>query len=538
MVYKPTTLSHFLKKPSDEKSCKQSVSQRTYTCLWLVFCLVGATFQVYKISAQFFAYDISTNVQLRVDDEMDIPTLNFCFEQIVVIDWKKTTQKERLFLLHSPETGFPKLDYDVNLETNASLNRLGNIIRDIIDITLRNDLTASFQKLKTSRMFETTYGISTLVSLVRAYTEYDRESNTSQTIKAVWGQDLGKYFETKSFFKDKNKCFSFEPKPENRRIKYYHVMRRDITPGAVYIMALNSFLVSTIITMYFIMTPNNQVMTNGFFAFVPVHLTQLDAQFLSYDTFERKLLPKPYSTGCFDYKKLRRGLRSRGECYESCIRKGVKKATNGSRIPPSLNLYSNAKERVIPFDEFWSEDVIPGSNESFIQLMFKLESSCEKECAATDCKSIDYIPKRLSSTKFGIPSLGVFAPFSPTVSASCHEAMSVVQYLTDVVSSLGFWLGVSAIGFMDILKILGKAIFNAYFVTQARLLQLKDTNQPSKRHSKKKAAKTITGTTMGRRVHYKERHKWIELPSVSHLSEQDMFNAVFMAGNDLCRNKH
>ena len=501
---------------STSKKVRAKLNEGKYHCLWLVFCLAGVAVQVYQISSQFFAYGITTNVQLLIEDDMEVPTISFCFELIMTIDWEKTTKEERLSILHTSD-GRPLLDYDVEKEN--STEKIPVLLGGEGDYIQRLILTSGFQKLGVSRMFQLTYDITWIINMMIVYYEHNPFTGQRKSYYPIPSQEFGQVFSVKTFFKDRYKCFLFERKEIDRTLKYYHVMRNPINPEVIYMIALNAFMVPTVKHLYFIMTPNNHSLTHGFFSFVPIALSDVEGQLVTYDKFQRTLLPKPYSTKCLNYTTL--GFDSRGQCYEDCVQNAVKKATHGTRIPPSINIDSEVKEKIIAFDELLDTEVITGGNETFMQLMDRVEDVCEEKCKSQDCQSSNYIPEKLASVKIGRPVLGLSAPQSPTVSATCQEAVSIVQYLTDVFSALGFWLGISAFGFAKFCKNSGRAVINAYFATNAQVKRCKAKKMKSQKHVREKKAKNVGSMAVPSkplmpRVHYKQRHQWIELPPVRY----------------------
>ena len=49
---------------------------------------------------------------------------------------------------------------------------------------------------------------------------------------------------------------------------------------------------------------------------------------ITWQAFERTLLPKPFQTRCIDYSK--KGFLSRGDCFEKCLIQSMDEETNGT----------------------------------------------------------------------------------------------------------------------------------------------------------------------------------------------------------------
>ena len=81
-----------------------------------------------------------------------------------------------------------------------------------------------------------------------------------------------------------------------------------------------------------------------------------------------------------------------------------------------------------------------------------METNCDQKRHAKDCYSIIYNPIAYLTTNSSEPKTGLTIPSTPTVSATSQSAVSLIQFLTDVSSALGFWLGIFAFGLFDHLK--------------------------------------------------------------------------------------
>ena len=157
--------------------------------------------------------------------------------------------------------------------------------------------------------------------------------------------------------------------------------------------------------------------------------------------------------------------------------------------------------------------------------MDKLDDYCERKCNAIDCHSIVYIPKKLTTTTSGTkPVLAVVAPQHPIIRATSQPAVTLVQCLTDIASSIGFWLGISAFGLFDSFKnfirlLLGSSSKKkdtrdnkpiAKPESNKLLLALSTPDEKKKRCNRmfsKTPSPTPSVTSSIQRVHYRDRHQ-------------------------------
>ena len=416
------------------------------TLAWFTICSIGLLVQGYQISSEYFSYDISTNVQLTTPDDIEVPTIIFCTDLIQLIKWHEMTQQERKLVLHLPfGSAIPIVKYDIKNETEESIRKLPLSLKKQLTFTTKVIMSANLQRLDTSRLFELTHDHKELFDSIRSYVEHDdpKGKRGYRTYSPTEYEDL---FEAKEFIFDLYKCYSFKRREEFQVIKYLRVMRQSYIAGNVYRMQISKKFSQDITFLIVSLLQNNHSMTNGFFAFVPVNVGE-QMQFLKYQTFDRKLLPKPFQTKCIDYTDL--GFDSRGKCYEQCLLDAVKYETKGTKIPPAIGIYFNETSKVINLLELESEEHMPGKKETYMQMLDRYQIECESKCHAQDCKLVTHIPTIIAKLDAESTWYSLYLPVSPTISASCHEAVSLIQFMTDMVSALGFWLGVSAFGIWE-----------------------------------------------------------------------------------------
>ena len=197
------------------------------------------------------------------------------------------------------------------------------------------------------------------------------------------------------------------------------------------------------------------------------------------------------------------------------------------RIPPSLSIYSGEDYNVISFEELLMSAMLAqaGVVNTTKHTMDQLDDYCERKCNAIDCNSVVYIPKKLTTTTSGNkPVLAVVAPQHPIIRATSQPAVTLVQCLTDIASSVGFWLGISAFGLFESLKkfirlLLGSSSKKkdtrdkkpkAKSVSNNLLLALSTSVEKKKRYNRmspKTTSPTPSVTSSIQRVHYRDRHQ-------------------------------
>ena len=376
-----------------------------------------------------------------------LPSTTFCFNLIQVIDWQKLTHEERVSILQDGLGNNIFKDYNVQEETEESVKGIPLIVKTNSDHELKIAATSNIQMLNMSRVFDVTYKFEDMFESICTYMEEYAPAGVSRgyvqlkfTVSSFY--DI---FNVNECIKDMYRCYSMEYKEKYRLVNYYHLARQGATPGLVSAVEFNRDRLNNTLGMYFLPNHSGRKPASGFYAVLPMASTISQLEHITYDIFEAKLLKAPYETKCIDYTEL--GFEFRGECYESCLRNETISATG--KIHPSVNIFGGENRNVIKF-----ADVSLNYNNTRT-LLNELEDICDRRCQAKDCFSVTYIPKKLASLSGpDVHSALVvnLAPQAPIVRAVCQEALTLIQYLTDIASTVGFWLGISAFGFFHSTK--------------------------------------------------------------------------------------
>jgi hypothetical protein len=469
---------------------KHKVMNGRLIILWLIFCLGGNISQVYHISRLYFQYGINTNVQLVVRDEMTIPSTTLCFDITQVTKWKEMTKEERFDLLtytdmfslrNKTSRVYPVTPkYDVRNETPAMVKKLPSVLKSLNDYGSRVYLTGNMQKLNMKRLFNITYNLKELVENVFQYVKYYDLGipGPNNTRISLWKVNNGYFsfspdhhlfndvFNVTTFFKDMHKCFTFELLDAYKDVKYYDVRRQTISPGMLTILQLRENETRHAGIMQYIVTPNGMKLRSGFFSFLPIGLRQRHAFAVTYETYETQLLRDPFESGCQEYHEF--GYDSRGSCYESCVKENGLNMTNGL-TPPGVNIYDR-----LDFNATLITNVDIMMNKSLngigtMNLIERLHDFCNQKCPAIDCHSVIQIPRSLANYgPVDNSQVIVMAPTTPTIFASSQPRLTLTQYLIDVFSTFGFWLGISAFGVFEFLQRSRKAVAEAYIISSER----------------------------------------------------------------------
>src|SRR5207248_526348 len=73
---------------------------------------------------------------------------------------------------------------------------------------------------------------------------------------------------------------------------------------------------------------------------------------------------------------------------------------------------------------------------------FMIQNNCTKACQQPSCSEVIINSRIISGSGRRI---FIYAPFTPVISTVATAQVSLISYLTNIGSSLGFWLGLSAV---------------------------------------------------------------------------------------------
>ena len=450
-------LSHLIKLKkvnSGNRSLEWNTAK--LTVIWMIFCLVGNVFQVYHISSQYFAYGINTNVQLAVDDILELPTLTLCFELSQVVNWTDLTREERVEILSAPEMFGMKgknivKGYNIGNETKEEIARLPSLIKKNADFFMTLIITSHLQALNLSRLFNVTLKFEDIVHTAMLL-DPSRETFGERYLLLNQENQENEVLRLSTFLKNTLKCYTLEVRSDYRILSYYGVMRQDFLTGMTSLFVIKDEVVQNINLIHYILTPTGKTMRSGFYSYIPLS-PQLGKSFpMTYSTYEANLLPKPYETQCVNYTAL--GLGNRGECYERCL-KEESLATSGF-LPLGVNIMPNETNNLHSLKELIFHSHTKKNHKNMDML-------CDLRCHEKDCTSIAHIPLKLETAETpGMTYIANIGPQKPTVRAQCQPMQSLTQFLTDVISTFGFWLGVSAFGIFRFFRRTSKAVTGSY----------------------------------------------------------------------------
>lgn len=264
-------------------------------------------------------------------------------------------------------------------------------------------------------------------------------------------------FKSRRFLKRQNLCFTFTPKDmttytrrtliDKWKIRQLYIIQLDnrwFSPNASVDVFFNWRN-----RMFYDKTDSHTTIVRKGTIKGSVMDVQPSDILLSYAQYISKLLPSPYQSHCRDYSEMgffeseQRWTRieSRSHCYDTCARKGLN-SLNFS----SVEVYSESGDS--PF--LSGQHVVMNPILKFS--IDKITKKCKKLCKKLDCLDIQYVPKEVSISKGSngsVMKISVNIPTDPDYKVTTKPLLSLVDFITYVLSVISFWTGLAPLSFMS-----------------------------------------------------------------------------------------
>lgn len=400
--------------------------------IWSIICLIGNIAQIYHISLQYFLYDVTTNVQLYIPDTIDLPSLSVCFYSWKLLKWSQLSayEKQSLLTINGEDIYRFEQPYE-NLTSYA--------IRSAIENGTTLDATTLLKnmqkKLNISDMFRLTASPFEVFSPVAIYNPQQRGFDF-----LVNGSDLMK---PEEFFFDNRKCLVFNLEEKGRsNVSYFANRRINIMSGIASMYFFSEEYVSAVNEPVIALSSGKDYVRPDFNGFLAVP-SQLRVG-ITYTEYRSILLPSPYATNCRNY--LASGFISRGKCYDVCLK--AKSLHLWGSLHPLLQIFPKEKEKIITYDELFFQ---------YSHEANRIDTECTEECKQRDCSTVQYIPRYML---FGKPYQAeqvrffLMVTLSPITESITVEHYLLIQFVTDIASTFGFWLGLNLyaiVGFLSLM---------------------------------------------------------------------------------------
>ncbi|KAI1292356.1 hypothetical protein HDE_07601 [Halotydeus destructor] len=300
-----------------------------------------------------------------------------------------------------------------------------------LQVKLKVELSRKvFENIKVEDAFALTYGPEELFN----YCQIIQTPSYSFDLKACHI-----LFNITESFMASRKCFTLKLKTP-QAYSYVTVQRMKLYPGAIGVIALKPYVRNVTASLLFYRHPSATYVSDGLIRYL--YLSPLRLFTLTHSTFTKELLPAPYETKCNDYTLS--GYLDRGDCYEACVNTRSLERL-GKLAPGPLVLLDESRGKYM----IAAATVL--ANSTLREIIIQINDGCDDYCSKPDCKSTYHVPSVMITAELEFPSLASYVEQQPVIDTVYRPRHNIVTYITDLFSTLGFWIGVSGLTIFDAL---------------------------------------------------------------------------------------
>ena len=438
------------------------------TTLYCVICSLANILHVYQICDEYLRYDVTTNVQVSVPDEIPFPSITLCVDLIDSLNWaaiSNETRRKLLSFISEPSFSYMVTNPDKIL---SRIEKLPQASRDVMSrkvygilvkelsveeiINVSASLSEMVDNIKTTKLL---YNVSQLVSLRKEekVSKGQVSFNTNESHNLQFTVDM-------TYIHLREKCIVIRPQPElQNTINFDDQIRKSGTAFFSFGGQYNRMIRVLVLKHGYLNTP-----TDTWISF------KSNRKILSsFVTHSSTLLEYPYKTNCRDYSKS--GMLSRSQCRQQCFKTLFISRFKG--IPEESYAFQSDTTYL---------QTAPKDNESLFQDILE---HCKRSCFQRECQSLVYIQSEIDRTNLTSPYVycswsnkskslqsvceeqdklrksciyTLLADGKPGTRTETQPAIPLVSFLTGLFSTFGFWLGLSVFGSANFIQILRNKI--------------------------------------------------------------------------------
>ena len=438
------------------------------TTLYYLICSLANILHIYQICDEYLRYDVTTNVEVSVPENIVFPSITLCVDLMDSLNWSALSLDTRRRLIVSryvPESVASVIlkNSSVTLRTMQLIplkhravfrSLFYNQLVDVLTVTEIMNVSASIHEV-----------VDNFITTRLAYNEFQLASfskqdkklgdsvvlNTTESLKIQFIIDM-------TYIRLKDKCFKLRLRPDLNKIINYDEL---VTKYGYVLFKFESRYSRAV--RIFLSSDGHLNRQTDFWLFLSPD-QQLIASFVTHESI---LLEYPYKSNCRDYTK--NGILSRHECRYKCFKPLIISRFN--RIFEQIYAYESDNFYLRPMEVskgYITTESMPAD----------IIDQCQKTCLEKECRSVSHIQfqkeqKRLPS-QFGdtcslndtrsvckdqkrLEKLSKYVLFlldNPGTRTETQPAIPLVSFLTGLFSTFGFWLGLSVFGSANFIEIL------------------------------------------------------------------------------------
>ena len=160
---------------------------------------------------------------------------------------------------------------------------------------------------------------------------------------------------------------------------------------------------------------------------------------LSYRSYKKNLLPPPYATWCYNYSQ-DRGVEDSGHCFQMCFLNETRR----------LNMYPFDLMIDASYDLKLKRFTPALFNQTELRNDVKeARRKCRDQCRFDDCRREIFVPIIVSINREKEFTIELYVSSEPTIKTTAVATLSLISYVTYVLSCLSFWLCFSPVALVS-----------------------------------------------------------------------------------------
>lgn len=392
-------------------------------CLINCVCLAGCLFQCWSLSAPseggYFAYDVVTSVTVAYPEKVKYPMKTFCFYTFDVIKWDKLMEQ-------------PIIPSSEDASENA---------RAEFELYKNKTKVNHFEKVASDSLFKKYFSARALLNITYDPDEVFNNCMFVFSNNYTLSQEAcnTRYHITKYLHKYTT-CYSMNTIADSEYDLSLLRLVYMLQPGVASLSEMKSNFSSLYLYIHDpIELPTVQ---NPRAIRSPEEESDVLVTYNKYETF---LMKSPYPTNCRSYEEYGTKANCINECLTSMTISSMK--YNSLFVPVLKTPPLRRDDKYLDLRVISDEQVV--KEESLFAQSSKINRICNKLCAQPQCNDHIYSPTLLATVASKFNLFVFFLPFTPDMIATSVEKMGISSYLSNVVSALGFWLGISFLSTLE-----------------------------------------------------------------------------------------
>ena len=385
-----------------------------------LFCFLVNILHIYYLCDEYFRFEITTNVEITIPDEIQLPAFTICSRLYDVIKWEDLTSDQRMKLFEGLDGFQSPVDFSY---FNIRSLQVSTSISDRISKNL-------YYMFNTSSLFNQTRDVWEVINETKV------NSLIHKRMALDSPGDHRPLKHTLTFLKENYKCFTLELMKELGTVLNYQKLVLT-TLGMPWINSF-SFNSHQLPVFMYIHSSDHVITRLHSFTYLEPHY-RLIASLQTYTTI---LLPSPYSSHCRHYSIP--GATSKAHCKEMCMK---------AMIADKYEVLDAIFHAFVTDSYPIRQDTLRNETENVA-----IVDLCERNCWQKDCSSILYYSGTIVYFRNNKSSVVSVADKSPSTRTEAQAAIPFIVFMTNVLSTLGIWLGVSLLGSGPEIKRLRKCV--------------------------------------------------------------------------------